>query len=181
MIRKIRIALAVMLAIAAAGASAQVCNVTLSPGAAFEGNASQGDVMRQARAKLRKFKELRGSVRNVPSINLGGGRTELDLAIRGPELTALAEYTERLRDMSGDLGIVDADGTPMHADEARPLLQRLFAHSVHPNLTCRMRWQPHLLAIWDNRCTQHFAINDYAGQRREMFRTSVRGTAPVAA
>lgn len=85
--------------------------VTLSPGAAFEGNASQGDVMRQARAKLRKFKELRGSVRNVPSINLGGGRTELDLAIRGPELTALAEYTERLRDMSGDLGIVDADTT----------------------------------------------------------------------
>lgn len=85
--------------------------VTLSLGEAFEGNAAQGDVMRQARAKLRKFKELRGSVRNVPSINLGGGRTELDLAIRGPELTALAEYTERLRDMSGDLGIVDADTT----------------------------------------------------------------------
>lgn len=85
--------------------------ITLSPGAAFEGNASQGDVMRQARARLRKFKELRASVRNVPSINLGGGRTELDLAIRGPELTALAEYTERLRGMSDQLGIVDADTT----------------------------------------------------------------------
>lgn len=65
--------------------------------------------------------------------------------------------------------------------EARSLLQRLLQHSVHPNLTCRMRWQPRLLAIWDNRCTQHLAINDYAGQRREMYRTSVRGTAPVAA
>ena len=85
--------------------------VTLDPGAAFRDNASQGDIMRQARAKLRTFKELRGSVRNVPSINLGGGRTELDLAIRGPELTALAEYTERLRDMAPDLGIVDADTT----------------------------------------------------------------------
>jgi len=85
--------------------------VTLDPGAAFRDNASQGDIMRQARAKLRAFKELRGSVRNVPSINLGGGRTELDLAIRGPELTALAEYSERLRDMAPDLGIVDADTT----------------------------------------------------------------------
>ncbi|MCB1002197.1 MAG: TauD/TfdA family dioxygenase [Acidimicrobiales bacterium] len=69
----------------------------------------------------------------------------------------------------------------MDPPEAQALLQRLYAHSVHPNLTCRVRWQPHLLAIWDNRCTQHFAINDYAGQRREMYRTSVRGDAPVAA
>ncbi len=65
--------------------------------------------------------------------------------------------------------------------EARTLLQRLCQHSVHPNFTCRVRWEPRLLTIWDNRCTQHFAINDYAGQRREMYRTSVRGTAPVAA
>ncbi len=69
----------------------------------------------------------------------------------------------------------------MDADEAMPLLQRLYQHGVHPNLTCRVRWQPRMLAIWDNRCTQHFAINDYAGQRREMYRTSVRGAAPVAA
>ncbi len=67
----------------------------------------------------------------------------------------------------------------MDPAEAQPLLQRLYQHSVHPNLTCRVRWQPHLLAIWDNRCTQHFAINDYAGQRREMYRTSVRGSTPV--
>lgn len=69
----------------------------------------------------------------------------------------------------------------MDADTGRALLNRVFAHSVHPNLTCRMRWAPHMLAIWDNRCTQHFAINDYAGQRREMYRTSVRGGAPQAA
>jgi taurine dioxygenase len=69
----------------------------------------------------------------------------------------------------------------MDPAEAMPLLQRLYQHSVHPNFTCRVRWEPHLLAIWDNRCTQHFAINDYAGQRREMYRTSVRGQQPVAA
>jgi taurine dioxygenase len=69
----------------------------------------------------------------------------------------------------------------MDPAESGPLLARLYAHSVNPNFTCRLRWQPHMLAIWDNRCTQHFAINDYAGERREMFRTSVRGAAPVAA
>ncbi len=69
----------------------------------------------------------------------------------------------------------------MEATESASLLQRLYQHSVHPNFTCRVRWQPHMLTIWDNRCTQHFAINDYAGQRREMYRTSVRGTEPVAA
>jgi HAE1 family hydrophobic/amphiphilic exporter-1 len=85
--------------------------VTLDPGAAFRGNASQAEVMRTVRARLRRFKDLRTSVRNVPSINLGGGRTELDLAIRGPELEALAQYSERLRVMSASLGIVDADTT----------------------------------------------------------------------
>jgi taurine dioxygenase len=61
------------------------------------------------------------------------------------------------------------------------LLQRLYQHSVHPNLTCRLRWRPHMLAIWDNRATQHFAVNDYTGMRREMYRTSVRGAAPLSA
>jgi taurine dioxygenase len=69
----------------------------------------------------------------------------------------------------------------MEPAEAAPLLQRLYQHSVHPNLTCRVRWTPGMLTIWDNRCTQHFAINDYGGQRREMYRTSVRGSAPTAA
>ena len=69
----------------------------------------------------------------------------------------------------------------MEPAEAAPLLQRLYQHSVHPNLTCRVRWTPGMLTIWDNRCTQHLAINDYGGQRREMYRTSVRGSAPIAA
>ncbi|HEY8537187.1 MAG TPA: efflux RND transporter permease subunit, partial [Vicinamibacterales bacterium] len=38
-------------------------------------------------------------------------RNDLDLAIRGPELEALAEYTEQLRQRAPELGIVDADTT----------------------------------------------------------------------
>lgn len=66
------------------------------------------------------------------------------------------------------------------ATESQPLLQYLARHAVSENFTCRLRWERHTLAIWDNRCTQHFALNDYRGVRREMYRTSVRGTEPSA-
>ena len=64
--------------------------------------------------------------------------------------------------------------------ESQALLAHLFHQSVQENLTCRLRWARHTLTIWDNRCTMHNALNDYAGQRREMFRTSVKGSPPQA-
>ncbi|HLI53501.1 MAG TPA: TauD/TfdA family dioxygenase [Acidimicrobiales bacterium] len=67
------------------------------------------------------------------------------------------------------------------AAESKPLLDLLFRHSVSENLTCRLHWEPGTLAIWDNRCTVHNALNDYSGVRREMFRTSVKGAAPQPA
>ena len=63
-------------------------------------------------------------------------------------------------------------------DEARSMLARLVQHSVHPNFTCRIRWQPHQLVIWDNRCTQHFAINDYPAETRIMHRVTICGDTP---
>jgi taurine dioxygenase len=63
------------------------------------------------------------------------------------------------------------------ADSA-PLLQHLYTHSTRDAFTCRFRWTPNTLAIWDNRCTQHNALNDYAGHRRELHRTTVAGTPP---
>ena len=69
----------------------------------------------------------------------------------------------------------------MEPSEAAALLARLTAHATHPNVTCRLRWEPDMLTIWDNAATQHFAVNDYPGERRELFRTSVQGTAPQPA
>jgi taurine dioxygenase len=69
----------------------------------------------------------------------------------------------------------------MDADQGRELLGRLMMHATNPNFTCRLRWEPNMLTIWDNATTQHLAINDYAGDRREMFRTSVIGTEPQPA
>jgi taurine dioxygenase len=67
----------------------------------------------------------------------------------------------------------------MTVEESRPLLAFLFARAVRPEFTCRFRWRAGSLAIWDNRCTQHFAINDYDGQRRLMHRTTIAGERPV--
>jgi len=78
---------------------------------AFENNYSQRDVMTDIRARLRKYKDLRTSVRNAQSFNIGGGGFEIDFVLRGPDLQQLAAYAEQLRQKSADLGIVDADTT----------------------------------------------------------------------
>ena len=63
--------------------------------------------------------------------------------------------------------------------ESRPLLQYLFQHAVQAEFTCRLRWAPGTLAVWDNRCLLHLAINDYDGSRRLLHRTTVAGQRPV--
>src|SRR5215210_3879145 len=86
--------------------------VHLDPLEAFRDNYSQRDVMTEVRKRLGKFKDLRCSVRNSPSFNIGGGNNDIDFSLRGPDLQALARYAERLRDKSKELGgIVDADTT----------------------------------------------------------------------
>jgi taurine dioxygenase len=65
--------------------------------------------------------------------------------------------------------------------ESKPLLDYLNRLCISPSFTCRVKWEPGTLTIWDNRCTQHCATSDYYGQRREMWRTTVAGDEPVAA
>jgi taurine dioxygenase len=66
----------------------------------------------------------------------------------------------------------------MTAEESRPLVEWLQAHQTRPEFTCRVRWAPGTLTVWDNRCTQHSAINDYHGQRRRMRRLTVGAQTP---
>jgi taurine dioxygenase len=63
------------------------------------------------------------------------------------------------------------------ADSA-PILQRLYQHCTAPDFCCRFRWEKGSVAFWDNRCVQHYAVNDYAGQRRMMHRVTVMGDRP---
>ena len=66
----------------------------------------------------------------------------------------------------------------MTEEESAPLLNYLFQHQTRPEFTCRVRWAPGTLTVWDNRCTQHNAVNDYHGQRRHMRRLTVGAQTP---
>lgn len=67
----------------------------------------------------------------------------------------------------------------MTEEESSPLLNFLFQFQTKPEFTCRIRWAPGTLTVWDNRCTQHNAVNDYHGQRRHMRRITVGAQTPV--
>ncbi|MBL7492897.1 TauD/TfdA family dioxygenase [Frankia sp. AgB1.9] len=59
-------------------------------------------------------------------------------------------------------------------------LLRTFADAVaKPENTVRWHWRTGDVAIWDNRATQHYAINDYADSPRIVHRVTVAGTIPV--
>lgn len=66
----------------------------------------------------------------------------------------------------------------MTREESLPILTQLYAHATQPEFCCRFRWQKGSVAFWDNRCTMHYACNDYHGTRREMHRITVAGTRP---
>jgi taurine dioxygenase len=61
-------------------------------------------------------------------------------------------------------------------EESRPLLQYLYQWAVRPEFTCRFQWREGSLAMWDNRSTWHFAVNDYQGERRLLHRVTIGGT-----
>ena len=71
---------------------------------------------------------------------------------------------------------IGIDGMP--PDESARLLEKLFAQATREAFTCRFRWRPGSLAMWDNRCVQHYALHDYKGWRRHMRRITICGDRP---
>ncbi|MGE0153795.1 MAG: TauD/TfdA dioxygenase family protein [Reyranellaceae bacterium] len=72
-----------------------------------------------------------------------------------------SNYTVRLKDVSDT--------------ESQYVLQMLYDHVKKPEFQVRFRWRAKSLAIWDNRCTQHYALDDYKELRR-MRRVQIAGS-----
>ena len=66
----------------------------------------------------------------------------------------------------------------MPNDEAQSLMSFLHLHTTDVKFMYRHRWQSGDVVIWDNRSTQHVALNDYGGFRRELRRTTIAGESP---
>ena len=62
-------------------------------------------------------------------------------------------------------------------EESKPLLNYLTEHSTRSENITRFKWEPGSIAFWDNRCTWHFALNDYDGEKRLMHRITIEGSA----
>ena len=58
------------------------------------------------------------------------------------------------------------------------LLNYLLSQASIPEYQVRFRWRPNSVAIWDNRCTQHYAVHDYFPEPRKMERAGIRGDKP---
>jgi taurine dioxygenase len=83
--------------------------------------------------------------------------------------THLANYVEKNHVRFGfDFRLAEMD-----------LLQYLFRQAAVPEYQVRLKWRPNTIAFWDNRSTQHYAIQDYFPARRRMLRATVIGDIPV--
>jgi taurine dioxygenase len=61
-------------------------------------------------------------------------------------------------------------------DESRALLEHLYKHASQPQFVSEFNWLPGSVTLWDNRCTWHFAQNDYDGEARLMHRITLAGS-----
>jgi taurine dioxygenase len=62
--------------------------------------------------------------------------------------------------------------------ESKALLAFLYRHQQRPEFQVRFSWTPNAIALWDNRCTQHFALWDYWPEERKGHRVTIQGERP---
>jgi alpha-ketoglutarate-dependent sulfate ester dioxygenase len=68
----------------------------------------------------------------------------------------------------------------LSTSESRDLLRLLQAHVTKPEHVLRWSWSPGQLLVFDNRITQHYAIDNYDDQPRRLSRVTVAGDVPVS-
>ena len=61
----------------------------------------------------------------------------------------------------------------LNATDSNNLLNYLFTFMNKPEFQIRFKWTENTIAMWDNRCTMHYAIGDYIPQHRKMHRITI--------
>ena len=73
---------------------------------------------------------------------------------------------------------MDSSEPALETEEEENLMKWLNQWTTGIQFTFRHKWSPGDLVIWDNRSTQHIALNDYKGVRRELNRTTASDSVP---
>ena len=125
-------------------------------------------------------------VRNAPeestqfkgSIDIERNNPEADRETRHPAICRHPDTGELLLFVNPTYTTHIEGLAPARSDE---LLTDLYRHCARPEFSCRFHWAPGSIALWDNRSTLHYAVNDYDGKRRCLYRTTIAGAAPQPA
>jgi taurine dioxygenase len=83
----------------------------------------------------------------------------------GERTLLLGNFVERLSGLTGA--------------DSRALVTLFQAHIERPENTVRWQWQPGDVAIWDNRATQHYGVDDSGDHERRLRRVTIDGDVPV--
>lgn len=70
------------------------------------------------------------------------------------------------------------DFAELMPEESHMLLDRLQSLTQRPSFALRHHWRPGTIALWDNRCVQHYAVPDFAGSRL-LYQVTVRADLPT--
>ena len=112
------------------------------------------------------------------------GLTAIHVIRIGTEFTSRAEHpVVRVHPVTGRRSLYvnrlfTSHIPQLSRNESDALLEFLFRYSESPQFSCRYRWHAGDVAIWDNRVTQHYAVNDYADVRLGQ-RVTVLGDHPT--
>src|SRR5258706_6994000 len=124
-----------------------------------------------------------GRVANYREIVLAGTDGALRLAEIQNEFPPIAHPVVRIHPETGRRALFVNRSFTTRIEgltklESAWLLGMLLEHAEQTYFQMRHRWRANDLVMWDNRCTQHLAIADYAPAHRLMHRITVLGDRP---
>ncbi|MFI8170069.1 TauD/TfdA dioxygenase family protein [Streptomyces sp. NPDC085931] len=110
-----------------------------------------------------------------------------DQAARRAEFTSITYRTVhpvvRVHPLTGERGLFIGGFAQrivgLSPGESRTVLDLLQAYVTRPEHVLRHRWSPNQLVLFDNRITQHYAVDNYDGLPRRLHRVTVAGDVPV--